>query len=137
MKKLSKKQVVILAVAVLVVIAIVVIITLVVKNRPNTKTSFEGEKGTQSVELDKVEFSNITKKYESGITRIEADIGSNAKKTKNLTIEIILKTEEGKELERLKQVIENIEPGRKKRLQTAILGDYSSIKDIEFRVVEE
>ena len=62
MKKLSKKQVVILAVAVLVVIAIVVIITIVVKNRPNTKTSFEGEKGTQSVELDKVEFSNITKK---------------------------------------------------------------------------
>ena len=136
MKKLSKKQIIFLSVIVLIAIVTEIVI-MVIKNRPNTKTSFDGEKATEVVELKKVEFSNITKKYESGITTIVADILSNDKEKKSLTIEIILKDNEGKEIDRMKQVIDDIEPGRKKRLQTAILGDYTNITDVEFEVLEE
>ncbi len=136
MKKLSRKQIMLMCV-VLVVIAIIVVIMVVKKNRPNTKTSFEGEKAIESVELKKVEFSNITKKYEGGVTTIEADILSNDKNTKSLTIEIVLKDNEGKEIDSLKQVLDEIEPGRKKRLQTAILGDYTNMTNVEFKVLEE
>lgn len=136
MKKLGKKQIIILSV-VFVVIAIIITMFLLLKTKSNNKTSFDGENAIDVVELEKVEFSNITKKYENGITTIEADILSNNKNKKDLIIEIILKDDNLEEVERMRQVIENIEPGRKKRLQTAILGDYSSIKDIEFKVVEE
>lgn len=136
MKKLSKKQIIFLSVIVALVLTALIVV-LIVKNIPNTKTNFDGENATEVIELKQVEFSNITKKYENGITAIEADILSNAKETKSLTIEIILKDNEGIEINRMKQVIDDIEPGRKKRLQTAILGDYSNIINIEFKVLEE
>lgn len=130
----KKKAYVIVA---LIVIAIIAIAIYIVKTNLDRKTSFEGENATSNVVLERIEFKNITKTYEAGITTIRADVYNNTKVTKDINVQIILKDENGKEIKNMIQAIEEIEPGRKKILQTGITGDYTSIKDVEFKVLED
>lgn len=130
----KKKAYVIVA---LIVIAIIAIAIYIVKINLDRKTSFEGENATSDVVLERIEFKNITKTYEAGITTIRADVYNNTKVTKDINVQIILKDENGKEIKNMIQAIEEIEPGRKKILQTGITGDYTSIKDVEFKVLED
>lgn len=130
----KKKAYVIVA---LIVIAIIAIAIYIVKTNLDRKTSFEGENATSDVVLERIEFKNITKTYEAGITTIRADVYNNTKVTKDINVQIILKDENGKEIKNMIQAIEEIEPGRKKILQTGITGDYTSIKDVEFKVLED
>lgn len=130
----KKKAYVIVA---LIVIAIIAIAIYIVKTNLDRKTSFEGENATSDVVLERIEFKNITKTYEAGITTIRADVYNNTKVTKDINVQIILKDENGKKIKNMIQAIEEIEPGRKKILQTGITGDYTSIKDVEFKVLED
>lgn len=122
------------------IIFIIVAITItifIIKTNLDRKTSFEGNNATSDVVLERIEFKNITKTYEAGITTIRADVYNNTKVTKNINVQIILKDKNGKEIKNMIQAIEEIEPGRKKILQTGITGDYTSIKDVEFKVLED
>lgn len=131
-----KKKVIISLILFLVIIAIAIIITKV-KENSKTKTSFENNIATSTVVLEDIEFKNIARIYEGGVTTIKADVYNNTKTSQDINVKIILKDEQGKEVKSMIQALENIEPGRKKILQTGITGDYTSIKDIEFKVLTD
>ena len=105
-----------------------------VNDNPNTK--IVNNKATNIVSVEEVEFRNITKTYNSGITTIKAVIYNNADTVKNIKIKIILKDDNGKEVANMMQSLENLEPKREKVLSTGIGGDYTHIKDIKFEVVD-
>ncbi len=105
-----------------------------VNDNPNTK--IVNNKATNIVSVEEVEFRNITKTYNSGITTIKATIYNNSDTVKNIKIKIILKDDNGKEVANMMQSLENLEPKREKVLSTGIGGDYTHIKDIKFEVVD-
>ena len=120
-----------------IVIAIIIIIVvgvILVKPKNTPETIIENEIAQKDVEVDKVTFSNITKKYENGITTLSAKMTNNTSKTKNFTVNITLKDDNGREVQKLTQVVENLEQGNSKILSTGIMGDYSNIKDIKFEL---
>lgn len=129
----QKKKIIVI---VLIILLIILIILFKPKSKNKTETTIENNIATSEVEVEDVTFSDIKKVYENGITTLSATMINNTKVTKNFTIKIILKDDNGKELESLEQIVENLEPGRKKVLTTGILGDYSKIKDIKFEVVK-
>lgn len=121
-------------------IAIVIIIVagvILVKSKDTPETTIENEVAIKDVEVDKVTFSNITKKYEKGITTLSAKMTNNTSKTKNFTVNIILEDDNGKEVQKLTQVVENLETGKSKILSTGIMGDYSNIKEVKFELVDD
>ena len=61
---------------------------------------------------------------------------NNTNNKKDFTVKIILKNEHGQEVQNMIQIVENLEPNRKKILSTGIMGDYTNIKDIEFEVIK-
>ena len=119
-----------------VIILVVLIVIFISKSKKNTETKIENNVAISEVEIEDITFSEIKKTYESGITTVTANMKNNTKKTKNFTIEIILKDESGKEVQSIVQVVENLEAGKTKKLSTGILGDYSNIKDIQFKIVD-
>ena len=129
----KKKGIVIITILIVLIILLIVIL----KPKGEQKTVIGNETAQNSVILEDIEFKNITKKYEQGITTIRADIYNNTKKTKDINIKIILKDEAGKEVKSMIQAIENIEPNKKKVLSTGIMGDYTTIKQIEFKVLDD
>lgn len=134
---MKNKKILIIISIIVVIIVVVTIITTKVKQNSRTKTSFENNIATSTVILEDIEFKNITKTYEGGITTIKADVYNNTKTSKDINVKIILKDEQGKEVKSMIQALENIEPERKKILQTGITGDYTTIKDIEFKVLTD
>jgi uncharacterized membrane protein YhiD involved in acid resistance len=105
-----------------------------IKDQPSTKIS--NNKADNDVTVDKIIFSNITKVYDGGITTLKAKMLNSADKTQNFKLEIILKDDNNKEVESVIQIIENLEPNKAKILTTGIAGDYTNIKNIEFKVME-
>lgn len=133
---MKNKKAIIIILIIVVAILIILGVKNILNNNKNKSTTIENDVATSEIEIQKVTFSNITKKYESGITTIRADMINNTNKTKDFTIKIILKNEQGQEVQNMIQVVENLEPNKKKVLSTGIMGDYTNIKDIEFEVVK-
>ena len=125
-----------LIILITIVIAIIAI-TIVKKDNSATNTTFENNQAVSNVEIEEITFKNIQKEYTGNITSITADVYNNTEKNKSINVKIVLKDEKGKELKSMIQVIENIEPGRKKLLQTGIVGDYSGATDVEFEVLSD
>lgn len=125
----------------MVIIAIVIVITIIVNfnksKNEQTKTTIKDNVAEKDVVIEDVTFSEITKVYDGGITNLSAKMLNNTDKVKNFTVQIILKDDNGNEVKSMMQVVENLEPGRVKVFTTGIAGDYSNIKNIEFKVVEE
>lgn len=107
------------------------------KKENKTKTTFENEKATSEVVLEEIEFKDITKTYNGGVTTIKADVYNNTNVIKDINVEIILKDANGNKVKSMIQAIEAIEPGRKKILQTGITGDYTNVKNVEFNVLSD
>lgn len=127
----------IILIIVIIIGVVIGLITLNNKNKEKNTTTFDGEETKTDVILKDIEFKNIKRDYENGVTSIKADVYNNTKAVKNINVKIILKDESGKEIKSMIQVIENIEPGSKKILQTGIMGNYIEIKDIEFKVLSD
>lgn len=121
----------------IIIVTIIVVGVFLVRTKDTSETTIENEIATNDVEVDKVTFSNITKKYEDGITTLSAKMTNNSSKTKNFTVNITLKDDNGNTVQKLTQVIENLETGKSKVLSTGIMGDYSYIKDIKFEVIND
>lgn len=134
----GKKIVVVISAAIIIILIILVVF---IKNsndktKDQPSTIIEDTEADSDVVVDKVTFSNIKKVYDGGITTITADMLNNTTATKNFKLEIILKDNDGKEVKSIMQVINNLEPDMKKVLTTGIAGDYTNIKNIEFKVME-
>lgn len=134
----KKKAFIVISVAIVImVIIILVFINNNNKNKSKPSTIIEDGKADSDVIVDKITFSNITKVYDGGITTITADMINKTNENKNFKLEIILKDENGKEVKSAIQVIESLEPNKTKILTTGIAGDYTNIKNIEFKVTED
>ena len=96
------------------------------------------ENGNTDIELEikDVEFSNITKIYENGITTVSASMKNLTKETLNFEVEVILKDNSGKLVKSLKQTVEDLTIERNQILKVGIVGNYSEINNIEFKVVK-
>lgn len=129
----SKKSIIIAIIIIILIISIVIIR----KNKNITETTIENNTATNDITIDKVTFSNISKVYENGITTLSAKMKNNTNKTKNFTVNITLKNDQGEIVQSLTQVVENLETGKSKILSTGIMGDYSNIKDIKFELAKE
>lgn len=130
----NKKTIIIISIIVVILVIIGVIV--ISNGNKNKSTTIENNVATSEIEIQKVTFSNITKKYENGITTIRAEMINNTNNKKDFTVKIILKDEQGQEVQNMIQIVENLEPNRKKILSTGIMGDYTNIKDIEFEVIK-
>lgn len=135
----NKKNLIILLVIIVIVIVVIATITIQNKNKEDkTKTSFEDNTLANSVvTVEDIEFKDITKTYESGITTIRANVYNNTNQTKDINVKIILKDDNGKEVKNMIQILEQVEPKRKSVLSTGITGDYTNIKDIQFKIISE
>lgn len=129
---LNKKY---LIIAIILIIFVIVIINITGKSNKET-TIIENNIAKTDVKLEEVEFKEITKVYENGITTISAKMNNTTKNTKNITVKIILKDEKGKELTNTMQIVENLEPGKIKILSTGLSGDYTKVTDIKFEIVK-
>ncbi len=133
----KKKIFIVISVAIVIMVIIILIFINNNKNKNQPSTIIEDGKSDSDVIVDKITFSNITKVYDGGITTITADMVNNTTENKNFKLEIILKDEDGKEVKSAIQVVENLEPDRKKKLTTGIAGNYTNIKEVEFKVMED
>lgn len=130
---MNKKKILIL----IVIVAVITIVVIFTKNRNRPETIIENEVAKNNVEINKVTFSDITKKYENGITTLSAKMTNNTNKTKKFTVQIVLRDNNGKEVQKLTQVVENLEKDKTKILSTGIVGDYTNIKDIRFELIDD
>ncbi len=135
----DKKKMLILVIVVTIIIGVILVIFIKnsndkVKDKPNT--IIEDGKADSDVLVEDVTFSNITKIFDGGVTTLSAEMLNNTNKTKNFKLEIVLKDDDNKAVKSVMQIIENLEPDRTKILTTGIAGDYSNIKNIEFKVME-
>lgn len=126
----NKKLIIIIA-----IIVLIVVVVFLVKSKDTTETTIKNNIATSDIEIDKVTFSDITKKYQNGITTLSAKIMNNTNDTRNFVVKITLKDDNGKIVQSLTQKVENLEPGKIKILSTGIIGDYSKINDICFEIV--
>ena len=133
----NKKMIIIIIAVILVIVTIVTITRITSKKEDKTKTTFENGKAISEVVLEDIEFKDITKIYDGGVTTIKADVYNNTNSIKDINVEIILKDENGNKVKSMIQAIEGIEPERKKILQTGITGDYTNIKNVEFNVLSD
>lgn len=133
---MNKKKKIIIVLLIIVLIAIIILmIAMGNKAKEEKRTTFDGEIANSNIKIEDIEFTDITKIYENGVTTIIANIVNNTNQTKHINVKIILKDEDGNEINSMIQAIENIEPDRKKVLSTGIMGDYTGVKDIEFEVL--
>ena len=91
----------------------------------------------EEVIVNEITFNDIKLEYNGSITTLTATIKNTTGKVKNIKVSIILKDDNNKEVKKVSQIIENIENDRDKKLQVGIVGDYSSIKNVEFKIEEE
>ena len=138
MKIVNKKRFVMVIGIVLAMVISIVTIVVLNSNKEVTNTKFNEEEkvATNDIVVKDITFSNIKKEYENGITTIKANVSNNTKKTKTITIKILLKDEAGNVINEMMQVIEDIEPRIDKVLMAAVTGNYSYVTNIEFEVVK-
>ena len=91
----------------------------------------------EKVVVEKISFTDIKLSFDGGITTLEAIMTNNTKENKSFVVNISLIDNSGKEVKNLSQAVDNLEVERKQKLQTGIIGDYSYIKNVEFRIVSE
>ena len=91
----------------------------------------------EEVVVKKIIFNDIKLEYDGGITNLTATIKNTTNELKNIKVTIILKDANNKEVKKLNQIVENIEIERDKKIQVGIVGDYSNIKNVEFKIEEE
>lgn len=91
----------------------------------------------EEVEVKEITFNDIKMEYNNGITTLTSTIKNTTKEVKSIKVSIILKDDNNKEVKKLTQIIENIEIDNTKKLQVGIVGDYSKIKNVEFKIEEE
>ena len=123
---INKKRVILIGVIILIIIGIIVGIESN-KNRKNKE---------EILKLNEVEFTNIRKEYEGGITTIRADVRNNTEETRSVNVKIMLKDGEGNVIAETEQELEDIEAGRKKFLAAGIMGDYSNASSIELSEIK-
>ena len=121
---------------IILIILVIGVVLFVKNNKDTTKTTIEDGMATSDVKIEKVTFSDIKTEYSDGITTLSAKMTNNSNDTKNFTVNITLKDDDGNVVQSLTQVVEDLEEGKSKILSTGILGDYSNIKDIEFEIDE-
>ena len=119
----------------IVIIIFIIIIVSLSKNKDVTETIIENEIASNDIKVKDITFSEITKKYQNGITTLSAKITNNTNDIRNFVVKITLKDDNGKIIQSLTQKVENLEPGKIKILSTGIMGDYSNINDICFEIV--
>ena len=127
----------IIIISIILVIAIIFAITRTNKNSKKVNIELSENNTIENITLEEIEFKDIGINYEEGITTIKANVYNNTKETKSINVKITLKDENGNEIKTMIQIIENIEPNRKKLLQTGTLGDYTKAKDIQFEVLSD
>ncbi len=107
------------------------------KNKKETEIKLDKNGNTkEDVKTNDLTFNDIKLNYNGSITLLTSNIKNTTNKTKNIKVTIILK-KDNKEVKKLNQIIENIEPNSNKKINVGIVGDYSEIKDVEFKIVEE
>ncbi len=107
------------------------------KNKKETEIKLDKNGNTkEEVKTNDLTFNDIKLNYNGSITLLTSNIKNTTNKTKNIKVTIILK-KDNKEVKKLNQIIENIEPNSNKKINVGIVGDYSEIKDVEFKIVEE
>lgn len=107
------------------------------KNKKETEIKLDKSGNTkEEVKTNDLTFNDIKLNYNGSITLLTSNIKNTTNKTKNIKVTIILK-KDNKEVKKLNQIIENIEPNSNKKINVGIVGDYSEIKDVEFKIVEE
>lgn len=122
---------------ILAIIVVIMIAVMIVKKNQEKKAEFKGNETSSEVKLKEIEFKDITKEYSEGITTIRANVYNNGETTRSINVRIILKDEAGKEIANMIQVLENVEPKRKKLLSTGIMGDYSRVSKIEMEEITQ
>ena len=128
----------------IIIILLIVVFGIIISNFKNKNAiivdvpdaTIQDNKATGNVSIEEIEFKDITKVYESGITTIRAKMYNRTDSVKNVTIKIILKDEQGNELKNMVQVVENLLPNREKILSTGIAGDYSKVSEIKFEIIK-
>lgn len=88
----------------------------------------------EELKIDNITFSDISLKFDGSITNVTATMKNNTNEIKNFVVTVILYDQNGKEVKSFKQVVDHLEVEKTRELQTGILGDYSYIKDIKFKV---
>lgn len=107
------------------------------KNKKETEIKLDKSGNTkEEVKTNDLTFNDIKLNYNGSITLLTSNIKNTTNKAKNIKVTIILK-KDNKEVKKLNQIIENIEPNSNKKINVGIVGDYSEIKDVEFKIVEE
>ena len=106
-------------------------------NKKNNSVKLD-DNGSTNVELkiEEVSFSNINKVYENGVTYISATMNNLTDKELSFNVQVILKDENGKVLRTLEQIVEDLSIYHSEILKVGIVGNYSDINNIEFKVVK-
>lgn len=123
------------------VVLLIIIVAIIIGNKKEEKVdvpnvTIQDNKATGEATVEEIQFKDITKIYESGITTIRANMYNTTDTVKNVTVKIILKDEQGNELKNMVQVVENLLPNKVKVLSTGIAGDYSKVSEIKFEIVK-
>ena len=85
-----------------IMILILIVITKVGNKKSRSMTTFKNESTISNITLNKIEFEDITKKYENGITTINANVYNNTSEVKDIIVKIVLEDED-------KNVVDDIE----------------------------
>jgi regulatory protein YycI of two-component signal transduction system YycFG len=133
---MNKKGIIFIIGAILLVIIVIVILVNANKKVDVPNVTIENNEAKGDAVVEQIQFKDITKVYESGITTIRANMYNTTDTVKNVTVKIILKDEKGNELKNMIQVVENLLPNKVKVLSTGIAGDYSKVSEIKFEIVK-
>ena len=109
-----------------VILVIILIVGMIIGLAVALSGNKKEDETQETLKLNNIEFTNITKEYDEGITTIRAEAKNNTEETKSVNVKITLKDAEGNVMIEVEQYLENIEPGKKKLLATGITGDYSN-----------
>lgn len=94
----------------------------------------ENGKAKEDISVADITFSDIELNFNGSVTDVTAKIKNNTKKVKNVVVTVVLKDNDGNIVKEVKQVVENLTSYREQILKTGIIGDYSYIKNVEFKV---
>ena len=133
----KRKKSIVFILTIIAIIVVIMIVVVVIKKNQERKAEFKGNETSSEVKIKEIEFKDITKEYSEGITTIRANVYNNGETTRSINVKIILKDEEGKEIGNMIQILENVEPKRKKLLSTGIMGDYSRVSKIEMEEISQ
>ncbi|MDD3452965.1 MAG: hypothetical protein PHN42_01640 [Bacilli bacterium] len=122
---------------VLIFLALFIITGCGCEKKLTNKTIIEENKAKNDVVVEDLVVTDIKLIYEGSITTLTAKINNNNEENKNFIISIILKDDNGKEVKKLKQVIENLDNENYQTLSIGIVGDYSNIKNVEFYIEKD